>query len=106
MAKVKKSAVFAFVELLNSVANEEEVLLLRSSDRNANEALHIYNDTIHEDGEADPIYLGFLDRLAEKFIAAAEGAGKSQAGDLRPEDMKHFGAMLLQITNKATATEG
>jgi hypothetical protein len=67
MAKVKKSAVIAFVELLNSVANNEEVLLLRSSDRNANDALQTYNDTLNGDEEVDPKYVGFVDRLAEKF---------------------------------------
>ena len=96
---VKKSAVIAFLELLRSVEAGEEVLLLRSSDTFANEAVQTYNDRLNllYDEEMDPAlaaYLAFTDKTAEKFNTAM-GAAASPQVDMADKDTRQYLAAVL-----------
>jgi len=80
--KVRKSAIIAFHELLQSIRNGEDVLLLRQSDRYAAEVLHTYNERMHDycDGDDSDVpepagphhiaYCSFLNKLADRFHLA------------------------------------
>jgi len=98
MAKVtlKKSAVIALAELMHSVEYGEDVLLLRISDSNANEAVQAYNDALNDNDEVEEEYRAFIDRLAERFAKAAHDAIATEAGAYRPQDIKAWGEHLLQ----------
>jgi len=72
--KVKKSAIIAFLELLRSIDARDDVVLLRSSDCHAKEALQTYNGDVfdeHLPGH-NPIYAAFIDNLTRNFDAAAD----------------------------------
>ena len=73
MTTVKKSAVIAFVELLKSIDEEDDVLLLRSSDHCARDAMQAYNDEVHNDHKEMPEdYAAFSDKLAQTFASVQE----------------------------------
>jgi hypothetical protein len=99
MSSVKKSAVVAFLELLKSIEDGNEVLLLRSSDQCANAVVQEYNDELHNSDAEDSPWLAFVDRLAEKFANAPEPDG-SEPWIPEKETTVHLATMLVQIKNK------
>ena len=103
MAGIKKSAVVAFLELLRSVQAGEDVLLLRSGDCFANEAVQNYNDRLHEmeEDEVSPMYLAyraFTDKLAEKFAVVDAGLPDVVMPD--KELSKTLADILFAVTGK------
>jgi len=101
MTKVKKSAIVAFIELLKSVDEGEEVLLLRSSDVCAKEAIQYYNDAVHEDDYKDvpKEYITFTDKLAGVFAAVTE-VYQPNVAIPEGEGLKSIAKMLVQLRNK------
>ena len=76
--RVKKSAIIAFLELLKSMEDGDDVLLLRSSDLSAKKALQDYSDYINDEGIPPHAYTDrwilFVEKLAEKFHTDPESA--------------------------------
>ena len=114
--KIKKSAVIAFLELLSAVeAGNEEVLLLRSCDKFANEVVQNYNDALHDfaDGHkneyvAKSTYLPFMNRLAKNFHRCAETAVPIPPmfeGEPDKEAMAYLASALYHAANKILAQE-
>ena len=99
MSSVKKSAVVAFLELLKSVEEGDEVLILRSSDQCANAVVQDYNDYVHDDDTPESPYMEFIDRLAEKFANTPETDG-SEPWIPEKETTVSLAKMLVQIKNK------
>ena len=89
----------AFLELLKSIEEGDEVLILRSSDQCANTAVQEYNDILQDNDGEDSPWLTFVDRLAEKFATAPELAGSEPRIPER-ETIVHLATMLVQIKNK------
>ena len=99
MATVKKSAIIAFIELLRSIDAEDDVVLLRSSDCYAKEALHTCNgDTfdVHLAGH-DPAYAAFINKLTQNFEAMPVEEGVPPQVNIPDKHNLIFHEFLRQI---------
>ena len=93
---MKKSLIVAFAELLQAADADDEVLLLRSSDVSANDAVQTYNTAANDDGMPQTGYTAYMDQLAEKFDKInKEGETYQTVGEMPDMDtLKTLGKML------------